>query len=360
MYGMDSSPPSRFRLLTSDPDWVLVERYFSGESTPEERQAIDAWAMADPSHARLLAGMRTVWREAATPLPVVDEAEAWRALQERLRAAPLPTKRTRILPEHPGRSWRAMAVAAGLIAVGIALTATWRRVETVRLAAAPPRIYETARGERSQVTLVDGTHVWLNVDSRLVVPAAYGTTRDVALIGEAYFVVQHDARRPFRVHAGTGVMDDLGTEFAVRAYPSDTNTVVIVAGGRVGIRPAEITANLSAAQLGRGQMATLDRSGAVQVVDHADLDTWLAWVGGHLAFSERPLRDVLGELERWYDIQFAVDDSTLLTVPITAAFTSQSADNAMAILAGTLGVPFTRDGRYVHIHHAAQRGALKP
>lgn len=350
---MDSTPSTRIRLVTTDPDWVLVDRYLSGECTPEEAQAIDQWVTADPSHGRLLASMRRIWLEAATPLPAIDEAAGWRALQEKFRVVALTQ------PRHgwPVTSrWRWIGIAAAFTGVGVGLTIGWRHIASARLDALPPRIYETARGERSEVTLVDGTRVWLNVDSKLVVPGRYGNgARDLGLIGEAYFVVQHDPRHPFRVHAGTGVLEDVGTEFAVRAYGSDTTTVAVVASGRISIAPTNASAP-SATALGAAQMGTLDPSGAVQVVDHVDLEPWVGWMSGRLAFSDRPLREVARELERWYDITVSVDDTTLLSVPVTATFTTQSADQALEILAGTLGVQSVRNGRAVTLRHVKAHG----
>ena len=356
MYRMTHSTPSnQIRLMSAGPDWILVDRYLSGECTPDEAKAIDAWVVADPSHARLLASMRLVWTEAATPLPRIDENAAWLALQTRRAEARQVARAGIAMPSlrmsRPRRSpWLWPALAAGLV-VAAGTAGWWKHTEDIHLAeAVPPREYITARGQRAEVTLIDGTRVWLSTDSRLQVPQSYGaTTRDVTLDGQAYFVVQHDAARPFRVHAGGSVSEDLGTEFDVRAYPGDSEAVVIVESGRVALRPAvSPTVRATATELGRGQMGRLDRSGDVRVVDGVDFAGALAWRSGHLSFDERPLRDVARDLERWYDIDIALDDSALASAPLTASFTNQSADQALAIVAGSLGAHYTRDGRTVH------------
>jgi transmembrane sensor len=343
--------------MRAETDWSLVDRYLSGECTPEEAKAIDEWIAADSSHAQLIASMRLVWTEAATPLPQVDEKTAWLALQTRraearqLSRSTLATAPSFRMSQPRRAPWLWPALAAGLVlAAGAA--GWWKHTEDLRLAAeaAPPREYITARGQRAEVTLIDGTRVWLSTDSRLQVPQSYGaTTRDVTLNGEGYFVVQHDDNRPFRVHAGASVSEDLGTEFDVRAYPGDSEAVVIVASGRVALRAAAAPAvRTTAAELGRGQMGRLGPRGDVRVVDGVNFDDALAWRRGHLSFDERPLRDVARELERWYDIDIALDDSALASAPLTATFTNQSADQALAIVAGALGAHYTRDGRRVH------------
>lgn len=340
--------------MGADPDWILVDRYLSGECTPDEAKAIDAWMAADASHASLLASMRRVWAEAATPLPQIDEQAAWLALESRRaearRAARAPVALPSLRrPQARRTPWLWPALAAGLLlAVGAA--GWWKHAQELRLAdAAPPRAYTTARGQRAEVTLIDGTRVWLSTDSQLLVPQSYGaTSRTVTLNGEGYFIVQHDSRRPFRVVAGGSISEDLGTEFDVRAYPGDSATVVIVESGQVALRVADSSvAHTLSTQLTRGQMGRIDSRGDVQVSNDVDVAGALAWRNGRLAFDERPLREVARELERWYDIDIALGDSVLATTPLTASFTNQSADQALAIVAGALGAGVTRDGRTV-------------
>jgi ferric-dicitrate binding protein FerR (iron transport regulator) len=358
MYGMTRpTPENQLRLMSAEPDWLLVDRHLSGECTADEQKAIDAWIAADPSHAQLIASMRRVWTEAATPLPHVDEKAAWLALQARRDVAKRPARAGLAMPPslrkpaEPRFGWRARALAAGLVAaVALGAAGWWKHTQELQVAeVVPPREYITERGQRAEVTLIDGTRVWLSADTKMQVPQSYGAmTRDVMVDGEAYFIVQHDAKRPFRVHAGGSVSEDLGTEFDVRAYPSDSGAIVIVSSGRVALHHAAASGvQVETTQLSRGQMGRLDRNGAVSVVDSVDVDGSLAWRKGRLAFEERPLRDVARELERWYDIDIALDDSVLASTPLTASFTNQSADQALSIVAGALGAHYARDGRTV-------------
>ena len=340
--------------MGADPDWTLVDRYLSGECTPDETKAIDAWIAADSSHATLLASMRVVWAEAATALPQIDEQAAWLALESRRAEARRSARPTAALPSLRRQQarhtpWLWGGLAAGLLVAAVG-AGWWKHAEEQRLAvSAPPRTYITARGQRAEVTLIDGTRVWLSTDSELLVPQSYGaTTRTVTLNGEGYFVVQHDAHRPFRVVAGGSISEDLGTEFDVRAYPGDSAAVVIVESGRVALRLADTSVTRAAStQLDRGQMGRIDVHGDVQVSSDIDVGSALAWRDGRLAFDERPLREVARELERWYDIDIALGDSALAGTPLTASFTNQSADEALAIVAGALGARVTRSGRTV-------------
>src|SRR2546430_4318229 len=91
----------------------------------------------------------------------------------------------------------------------------------------------------SDVCSSDWTRIVLSADSKLRVPADYGVTaRAVYLAGEAYFAIAHDAAKPFAVHAGPGVIWDLGTRFGVRAYADEPEVEVVVADGKVRVRAA--------------------------------------------------------------------------------------------------------------------------
>ena len=78
------------------------------------------------------------------------------------------------------------------------------------------------------ITLVDGSKVWLNAGSALTYPVAFmGNERKVSVTGEAYFEVMHDASKPFIVHDGSMDVKVLGTHFNVNAFEDDDNTIKV-------------------------------------------------------------------------------------------------------------------------------------
>jgi ferric-dicitrate binding protein FerR (iron transport regulator) len=353
--------------MSPEPDWTLLSRYFAGECSPEEAAAVDAWAAADGANARLLAFMRTVWDAAAVELPEIDEAAAWRTVRARMAMADgaAAARPLRVMPRGAAqvrRRWLGAVIAAGTAAALVAAVGVaWRRGGASGTAGArgPEHVkeYATARGERSEFTLVDGTRVWLSADSRLRVLSGYGAgKREVELVGEAYFVVRHDQQRPFRVYARGTVSEDLGTEFNVRSYPEDSDVVVVVASGRVSMRRAATAAHpASTVELGRGQMGRLDGTGRVTVTSGVDPAAPLAWREGRLEFDQRPLSEVLRELGRWYDLDVALEDSSLAGVPVTVTLDRHPADEALDIVSRVVGLRYTREGRIVRLAAKASR-----
>lgn len=345
--------------MGSEPDWTLLGRYYRGGCSAEECAAIAAWAAADVAHARLLAFMGTVWEAAAADLSEIDEAAAWRTVQARMVAAerPMVVLPLRVMGSNPARRPHVRRLVAVLLASAATLLLVttgvlrWRRGAADAAAPVALREYTTARGERSEVTLVDGTRVWLGVDSRLRTMGAYGVAdRQVELVGQAYFAVSHDERRPFRVYAGETVSEDLGTEFDVRSYPEDSAVVVLVASGLVSMRrPATASRAASAVKLGSGQMGRLDREGRMTVTTGVDTAMALAWRDGRLAFDQRPLSQVLRDLGRWYDLTVVLEDSSLSGVPVTITLDRHPADEALEIVSRVVGLHYTREGRVVRL-----------
>jgi ferric-dicitrate binding protein FerR (iron transport regulator) len=211
------------------------------------------------------------------------------------------------------------------------------------------REYATLPGQRSQLTLLDGTRVLLSVDSRLRLPRDYGVReRVVELEGEAYFVVRHDATQPFVVRTARGTTEDLGTQFDVRAY-RDEHLQVVVAEGRVVLRPAARAGTTTPLTLHPRERGVIDAGGTVTRTRGIPVARYVSWTRGVLWFHEAPLSGVIAQLGRWYDLEIAVSDSTLLAEPLTISFGPESADEALTALARVLDARVTRAGRSVQL-----------
>lgn len=347
-------------------EWETLDRYFSGTLSPAEGRAIARWAASDPEHEKYLASVRRVWEEAAADAGRFDANVAWRAMQERVAASAGTTPRsvrTRTLQLYPAATGRAarprrpylrLAAAAALI-LAVGASAVWYSAAAPQrarreAAALPMREYATATGQRAEILLSDGTRALLSVESHLRVPADYGGgARDVYLDGEAFFDVRHDELKPFRVHIRGGIAEDLGTEFVVRAYPDDSGATVVVASGLVALRvdSAHSQRAPAATAIRPGQLGRLDASGRVTVIDDVDVRAHLSWTRGRIAFRDVPFARVAHELERWYDVEIEIADSSLARAPLVASFDNQPLDDVLRIVSRSLDASYTRQGRIV-------------
>lgn len=86
-------------------------------------------------------------------------------------------------------------------------------------------------GQRVEVTLSDGTHIWLNARSEFSYPASFnGNTREVRLKGEAFFDVAKDRNKKFIVNTGRCEVEVLGTQFNVEAYNENEFSTALIQG----------------------------------------------------------------------------------------------------------------------------------
>lgn len=174
----------------------------------------------------------------------------------------------------------------------------------------------TPRGRQFNITLPDGTRVWLNAASSLRYPTVFnGSERKVQVTGEAYFEVVENKNQPFRVETGKGIeVEVLGTDFNVNAYDDEPsiNTTLLEGSVKVVSRnsPEENgnTVVLKPGQQAQHSNTEVEKSLRVRQVD---LDEVVAWKEGAFSFNDADLKAVLRQLSRWYnvDIEYAGDIS---------------------------------------------------
>ena len=161
-------------------------------------------------------------------------------------------------------------------------------------------------GEYS-LTLSDGTRVWLNSDSEIRYPVAFGKERrTVFLSGEAYFEVEKDAERPFYVVLDGMEVKVYGTSFNVNTHYQGKILTTLVEG-KVGIR---VKSTGTESILQPNQMAEFNREKEEVEVTDVDPYYYTAWRAGEFVFQNETIEEIMDRLCRWYDTEvfYANDD----------------------------------------------------
>lgn len=305
--------------------WAM--RLASEDCGPADRAAFTAWRDEHPDHAaafeRTERALRTVDRQMAHP-----ELEAM-ARQVLVATSP---KRSLLT------GWLTAGVAASLLLFAGVFSLFTQRAGLASEGAPVTtslEMYETAVGERSTVTLSDGSIVTLNTNSKVEVDFE-DAERKIALVrGQALFEVTKDVSRPFVVKAGNQRITALGTTFDIRFDQQDEVRVVLVEG-RVAVdevdevREKPVTAK-------RVEMAAGDTLIASATADweivKTNVELVTSWRDGRLVFREEPLEQAVSEINRYSTskIQLA-DDPRLKEMTVSGVFNVGKTDSFVLAL----------------------------
>jgi len=171
-------------------------------------------------------------------------------------------------------------------------------------------------GQRVNVTLQDGTDVWLNSNSTLTYPSKFGDVRQVEIEGEGFFTVAKDPERPFVVSARGVDIKALGTQFNVRNYKQEPSICASLLEGEVKVYFANVeskSVTLTANQEVRieGRMMILD------TIRHSD---YFLWKEGIYSFQNELLNHLLEKLECYFDTKIIVKDPSIYGWEYTGKF----------------------------------------
>jgi hypothetical protein len=161
----------------------------------------------------------------------------------------------------------------------------------------------TPRGGQYQVTLPDGTVVWMNAASSLVFPTAFtGKDRTVKLKGEAYFEVAANEDQPFIVSVNNMEVRVLGTHFNVMAYEEEQVVKTTLLQGMV-----KVASSNKEVLLKPGQQAKMKHSGEMNVLP-VNVEEVIAWKNGIFSFNDATIEEVMQQIARWYDAEVVYPD----------------------------------------------------
>lgn len=160
----------------------------------------------------------------------------------------------------------------------------------------------TPLGRQYQLTLADGTEVWLNAGSSITYPTVFkGSQRTVKITGEAYFEVARNKTMPFRVEKGDVAVEVLGTHFNINAYDDESALKVTLLEGSVSVVSAGDKNTLRP-----GQQARV-ANGKMSVTGDVNTEEVMAWKNGRFLFSGMDISQLMRQVSRWYDVDVTYD-----------------------------------------------------
>lgn len=202
-------------------------------------------------------------------------------------------------------------------------------------------------GKRTNLTLADGTSVWLNSGTQLEFPSEFsGLTREIFINGEIYIDVAKDANKPFIVQAKEMAVIVQGTAFNISAYKDDTSTTVVLVNGRVRVEAED---NYTAELIPNEKIEISENSISKEIVDVAG---YISWTKDVLVFDETPVSEILKKIGRYYNVQFENNTDQLLDDKSCSGklFLSSNLDSVMVSISHITSTRYQIDNNIVRIN----------
>ncbi|MBW8326467.1 MAG: FecR domain-containing protein [Prolixibacteraceae bacterium] len=166
-------------------------------------------------------------------------------------------------------------------------------------------------GKKSMIMLSDGTKVWLNAGSQLIYPSVFSEkTRQVMLVGEAFFDVAKNTEKPFVVRTTDISIHVLGTRFDISAYPEDKLIQTVLVEGKVNLTYSGkgILNREYSVEMKPNQMVVVNKSTGESRSQTVDVSKFVSWKDGMLEFEKVDLVRALKQVERYYNVRIQLAD----------------------------------------------------
>ena len=296
-----------------DEFYDIAKAYFRGTISAADEKRLSEWLKED-KHALLFRIWEDEWRKQAKAQASEKTKAAWAkiAKSQELRAKSQKTIR-------PLRIFYYAAAASALLLFGVAL---WLMIPNAQ----EPFMAQTNVQEQQNFVLSDGSEISLNESSSLACAENFGKkTREVLFEGEASFSVAKDLARPFIIHTGDFSVTVLGTEFILRAYPTDSIYTLQLTSGKVKVQ-------------------YLQDSLLAETGDLVQFNTNTKQFRKKLEASNILLSDLVNRLERLYDVHIEVGDTALANETLFISInTDDSFEDVCAALEALLPVVIEKE-----------------
>ena len=297
-------------------------KFFDGKASREEKEAVRIWLESSPENEQMLFREREFF-----DAMILSGSTKSAGTEKKSR----PFYRTVL--------FEAMKIAA-VFAITIACGTYFYKSEIRKIGEAMNTITVPA-GQRANLTLPDGTNVWLNARSEMRYPAAFtGNKREISLDGEAYFEVTHKGGKPFVVRTDKCNVEVLGTKFNVEAYSDSEDFCTSLMEGSVRVsdkkKPSE-----SLVLAPNQQVSWIN--GHLQSKPIADFDPF-RWKEGLICFKSMHFKELMSRFEKCYGIHIIIENPKLADYICSGKFRiSDGIDKALRILQKDATYTFERN-----------------
>lgn len=207
---------------------------------------------------------------------------------------------------------------------------------------------QTDLGQISQMTLPDGSKVWINSGTKLTYNNQYGiNNREIEVNGEAFFSVVKNKKVPFIVEMSRLKVAVTGTQFGVSNYEDSKTIEVILQEGSVNIQSAN---NKLLMKLSPKEMACFNKQAMTIEKKKVNPQHYLSWKNGVMHAFELPLEQLVLKLEKRFNQKFEVDP-VIKDLPYTFSIEKESLSDVLYLLEKISPVKAIQEGNAIKLKY---------
>jgi len=296
-----------------------LTNYLSGNATDKEIREVEEWLKADPGNSEYLKQFERVWDQldVLEDYNSIDSDADWNIVRSRIG---FDEKKGKVVNLFRSGNFPLIRVAAIIVVIFTIAGLAELQFNFISIGGTEMIAISTI-DETEEITLHDGTKVFLNEHSEISYPERFKKKREINLKGEAYFEVVPDSKKPFLVYPGNDLaVEVVGTSFNIVAKGEQNAVIVQVVSGEVSFYSLEDPENeIILAQNDEGIFTGSEIKKSI----NNDLN-FLSWKTRILTFRNTPLDEVFRTLSHHYNKVIEVEISGMDAMTLTSTFENES------------------------------------
>ena len=210
-----------------------------------------------------------------------------------------------------------------------------------------PVTFATGNGEKAEITLPDGSHVWLNSGTVLTYSSSFNhKNREINLSGEAYFEVAANKNKPFMVYTKDITVEALGTSFNVTAYEEDLFASSVLIDGAIRVMAGDQERFLA-----ENHRATFYKASGTLASDAVYASDYIMWKDGFLYFNNNSFEEIAQKLSRMFNVKIEFNSDDLRPIRFSGTLGNSSIKNVLDILSLTSPMDYEMNGTVVELYY---------
>lgn len=318
----------------------LLEKFMRGETSRDEEEILSDWLRSPEAGKQLSNYSQEAWENSDNILATEIQGRMFERIKSQMHNTTRKLdKQKRIL--RVKRLFQYAAIILMVLGAGVGGHFYTVHQTQQTLIENSNYLVQTGKGQRANITLPDGTVVWLNSYTQLHYNANYGMTqRVVSLTGEAYFEVAKDKEKPFIVETKGMNVEALGTTFNVKAYQEDSRIIATLFSGSV-----RVSANGGNVILSPDENATFERSSGKLAVHKLENSSYAKmWRNNDLVFNGETLEEIAVLLNRMYNVQIIFKSERIKQYRFSGVICNNSLDNVIELISLTSPITYETCG----------------